>query len=76
VKNTFTIEEPDKYPANFSQTVLDENDVLQIIGDIKSNSAPGPSGIDGNYTKSLKKTQKNTLKKILLSAFNKILALP
>jgi hypothetical protein len=53
-----------------------EEDITDLISAIKSNTAAGPSGIDGNYIKSLNAKDMNHLKKLMRIFFNKILNNP
>lgn len=52
------------------------DDIEEVINEMKNSSASGPSGIDGNYVKSLPKKELDIFKKICLEAFNQMLSDP
>ena len=56
---------------------MDAKEIETLAASVKSSTAAGPSGIDGNYIHHLTQCKTDfTFRKILLHAFNDILQFP
>lgn len=72
VFNEFELDEFAPMQTLIEPLIFDDDDIDDLIKSIKTNTAAGPSGIDGNYIKQMNSKQKSLFKKLLSNVIHKI----